>query len=257
MRSLIIGSSAMFRQLPGSRTPKDVDMFSPDSKGERVDAFWHPSFEEWIPEGTYRYATLNELYTVKVSHAYWELKNGSWNKHMSDVVRLKQAGATLDLPLHNLLYKVWCEEHGDKQVDLTLEADEFFSDAVKRKYVHDSLHESVSYGERPLYESVLKDGKSVQMDMYKIRALPFEDQVRLFREEIYVTALERLVVPNDYRYSPSRAYAWALRRTITSLTKGWSARFLVENYEVFRSADVDYVARHLANRRVLVELEEV
>jgi hypothetical protein len=246
----------MFRHIPGTRTPKDVDVFSPDAAGENVDSFWHPYFELWIPDGTYRYATLDELYTIKVSHAYWELRNGSWNKHMSDVVMLKRAGAKLDEPLHNLLYKVWCEEHGSKQVDLKLEADEFFSDAVKRRYVHDSLHESVAYGERPLYESVLKPGKSVQMDMDAIWALSFDDQVKLFREEIYVTALERLVIPHDYRFSPARAYAWALRRTITSLTKGWSARFLVENYEVFRRADVDYVDRHLANRHVLVELEE-
>lgn len=255
MHQLIIGSTAMQKLIPGTRTPKDIDTFSP-TPAEGVDAFWDDRLENWIPAGTNRYATLDELYTLKVSHSYWELRNGSWNKHMFDVVALKRAGAVLDLELHNLLYPVWEDEHGKKIVDLTQESDEFFSDAVRRRYVHDSLHESVAYGDRPLYESVLKDGKSVQMDMQKLRAMPFEDQVRLFREEIYVTALERLMVPNHYQYSPSRAYAWALRRTITSLTKGWSARFLVENFEVFRRPDIDYVAVHRANEHKLIELED-
>ncbi|MEU2002034.1 hypothetical protein ACH47B_13165 [Rhodococcus sp. NPDC019627] len=255
MQQLIIGSTALQRLIPGTRTPKDIDALSP-TPAEGVDAFWDERLADWIPAGTNRHATLDELYTLKVSHSYWELRNGSWNKHMFDVVALKRAGAVLDLELHNLLYRVWEDEHGKKIVDLTQESDEFFTDAVRRRYVHDSLHESVAYGDRPLYESVLKDGKSVQMDMQKLRAMPFEDQVRLFREEIYVTALERLMVPNNYQYSPSRAYAWALRRTITSLTKGWSARFLVENFEVFRRPDVDYVAVHLANEHKLIELED-
>jgi hypothetical protein len=242
--------------LPDARTPKDIDAYTPHDFLPDVDAFWDDRFSDWIPDGTFRYATLDELYTIKVSHSYWELRNGSWDKHMFDVVQLRRAGAKLDLGLHSMLYGVWEDEHGRKVVDLSQESDEFFSDAVKRRYVHDSLHESVAYGDRPLYESILKDGHTVQMDMAKLKAMPFDDQVRLFREEIYVTALERLVVPNDYRFSPSRAYAWALRRTITSLTRGWSARFLVENFEVFRRPDVDYVAVHLANKHKLIELED-
>jgi hypothetical protein len=254
MQQLIIGSTALAELLPDAREPKDLDVLSP-YKTIGDDVFWDDRMADWITPGTDRLATLDEMYTLKVSHSYWELRNNSWRKHMHDVVQLRKAGAKLDMGLHRMLYQVWETKHGRKQVDLTQESDEFFSDAVRRRYVHDTLHDSVAYYDRPLYESVLKDGKSVQMDMDKLRALPFEDQVKLFREEIYVTALERLVVPHDYSYSPSRAYAWALRRTITSLTKGWSARFLVENFETFRRADIDYVAVHRANAHKLVELE--
>lgn len=255
MQRLVIGSTAMRALLPDARDPKDLDVFSPEDVSKGVDPFWDDRFAEWIPPGTDRLATLNELYTIKVSHSYWELKNRSWNKHMYDIVQLRNAGAMLDLELHDMLYRVWEDTHGRKVVDLTQESDEFFSDAVRRRYDHDSLHESVAYGERPIYESVLKEGKSVQMDMDKIRAMPFEEQVKLFREEIYVTALERLIIPNNYAYSPTRAYAWALRRTITGLTKGWSSRFMIENYETFRRIDMDYVARHRANAHKLIELE--
>src|SRR5690606_19253508 len=110
----------------------------------------------------------------------------------------------------------------------------------------DSLHESVAYGDRPIYEEVLKDGKTVQMDMRKIWAMPHERRIQLFREEVYVTALERKVIPSDYTCSPRAAYAWALRRTITSLTKGRSAQFMSENYRTFRVPDMDYVKHHLS-----------
>lgn len=254
MRDLVVGSAAMKIRIPNSRAPKDFDVFSPDA-WSKAETFWHESFDSWIPEDTSRVATLDELYTIKVSHSYWDLRNGSWEKHVNDAMALKQAGAVLDMELHKLLYKVWEERYGAKRLDLEQESDEFFSDAVVRYYDHDSIHESVAYGDRPMYERILKDGRSVAIDMTKLKALPFEDQVKLFFEEIYATALERIMIPNNYEYSPRRAYAWALRRTITSLTKGWSARFLVENYDRFRRPDVDYVQRHLDNAHKLIPLE--
>lgn len=250
MQRLVIGSVAMAEYVPNCRTPKDLDVFSPTPFcGE--EGFWHDSFTDWIDEVTPagRLATLDELYTIKVSHSYWDLRNGSWNKHINDAVALKAAGAKILPELHALLYKVWEQEHGKKQVNLNQDAADFFADAVRRKYDHDSIHASVAYGDVPMYERVLKDGETVACDMAKVKALSFEDQVRLFREEVYATALERKVIPSDYTCSPRGAYAWALRRTITSLTKGWSARFLVENYDVFRKPDMDYVRLHLTPER--------
>lgn len=256
MTRLIIGSTAVKHWFPDfPREPKDMDLFT-DVPEPGAECFWHPLFPlEFHPILT-GYALPTELYTIKLSHSYWELPNGSWEKHIEDAMWLKAKGAYFDQPLHDLLYRVWEERYGRKQVDLTQESDEFFSDAVNRVYDHDSIHETVAYGPRPMYESVLKEGRSVQVDMEKVKALPFEDKVRLFREEIYATALERKVIPSGYTVSPRRAYAWALRRTITSLTKGWSATFIACNYDTFRRPDVDYVAAHLANKHKLIPLEE-
>jgi len=157
-------------------------------------------------------------------------------------------------PFYLDLIEIWKEVHGKKKVDLTQDADEFFDDAVRRVYDHDSLHYSVAYGDVPLYESVMADGASVHTDMAKVKALPFEEQVRLYREEIYATALERWMIPANYRYSPRRAYAKALRKTIVSLTKGWSSRFLIENYNEFRRPDFDYVRRHKSRAHLLIPL---
>lgn len=418
MTILTIGSSAARVWFPDWREPKDLDAFADEElAGAVADVFWDDRLYDLLGHRD-RTATPDELYTIKHSHAYWELKNNTWSKHMNDLLDLKARGAQLIPEWHDVLYKIWEDKHGRKVVDLTQEsggdgeevwlphpvdgkysisnmgrvrgprgiltgtastgpikyrqynvggksrlghslvmetfvgplpegmevrhldgnpqnnrvsnlqygtplenaADKqlqgttvrgeahklaklteadvasiraeyalgdvtqrqlaakygvaqsligrvinhqswagdkgFFQDAVRRLYDHDSLHRSVAYTPgRPLYEDCLKDGKSVQMDMAKVWALPFEQQVRLFREEIYVTALERLVIPNDYQFSPGRAYQWALRRTITSLTKGKSAQFMVSNFEYFVRPDTDYVRQHMLHSHFLKPLE--
>ncbi|HEU4967296.1 MAG TPA: hypothetical protein VFT53_07575 [Candidatus Saccharimonadales bacterium] len=273
MTTLIIGSTAAKHWIPDFRDPKDFDIFSDVEDDEiisgvgfakyagmRIEPFVHSSFTSWFSnrktgwQGVF--ATLDELYTIKISHAYWELPNGSWTKHMDDAACFKRHGAVLLPELHDLLYKVWVEKHGAKKTNLNMDKSGFFDDAVTRVYDHDSIHASVAYGDHPLYEDVMADGQSVKTDMRKVWALPFEKQVMLFREEVYATALERIVIPREYRCSPRFAYAWALRRTITSLTKGRSALFLADNYELFRSPDMDYVKRHRDNAHKLIRLEK-
>lgn len=255
---IVIGSTAIKHHFPDfPREPKDYDVFSnvmPKSDG---DVFYHPRMlEYWWTGRIDTFAAPDELYTIKLSHAFWELPNGSWGKHMADLMFLKSKGCRVIEPLYRILYEIWTEKHGSKKMDLTKEADDFFKDAVKRKYDHDSIHRSVAYTPgQPLYEKFLKPGHSVDMDMAAVWGAPFEERVALFREEVYATALERIVIPRKYKVSPGYAHHWALRRTITSLTKGKSARFIAENYDTFCRPDHDYVAHHLANAHFLIPLE--
>lgn len=255
-RGLLIGSAAAKRiGVDLGREPKDWDYFSPtNSDGWSFDNYWHPKFEGWFGNSL-RTATLNELTTIKLSHAFWDLKNGSWEKHMHDLMLLQRTGGLVIEPLYEMLYSVWEERYGKKRLDLDMTSADFFDDHVNRIYDHDSIHVSVAYNERPLYESVLKDGSEVDMDMSKVWNLSWSDRVQLFREEVYATALERILIPQDYRPSPTWAYRWALKKTITSLTKGKSARFMAENYDHFRLPGTDYLARHLSRRDKLVRLE--
>ncbi len=256
---IVVGSSAIRHHFPEFREPKDLDCFSnePEATAGAEDSYFHPKMLQHWWKGDSRYATPDELMTIKLSHSFWELPNGSWNKHMADLMFLKGKGCQVIEPLCKLLYEIWLEKHGSKKMDLSKEAEDFFADAVKRKYDHDSLHYSVAYTPgKPLYEKFLKDGHSVDMDMQKVWAAPFQEQVALFREEVYATALERIVIPRNYKVSAGFAYHWALRRTITSLTRGKSARFIAENYDLFHRSDHDYVAHHLANSRFLIPLED-
>ena len=247
MACIIIGSEAIGKYIPGFRKPKDLDLFT-DEPGKIGDCFWHPKFDDWCLGS--RYASLNELLTIKLSHAAWDV--GSWEKHMDDIVELQVHGAEVIEPLYDMLYSVWEERHGAKVVNLDQDKEEFFSDAVRRTYDHDSIHCTVAYGDRPLYEQFIAEGNSVLMDMKKVWAADYRTQVNLFREEVLATALERLVIPSGYTYSPGKAYRWALKRTITSLTKGRSSRFMAENYHQFRKPDPDYVERHKSRAHLLV-----
>lgn len=260
MRSLIVGSHALKALGVCNREPKDIDWWSDKEKnpnifGQQVDWLWRDEFAEFIPETTHtQYATLDQMYTIKLSHSHWELSNGSWNKHIYDLIQLQNAGAKLDFGLYKILYKVWEEMHGKKVMNLDQDKTEFFDDAVRRVYDHDSIHESVAYGDHPIYEDILRDGATVDVDPGKLWSLPHERLVQLFTEEVCVTALERIVIPRNYRTSPGAAYLWALRRTITSLTKGKSSRFILMNIQEFMKPDPNYVKRHLDNKDKLVRL---
>lgn len=257
MTTVLIGSKAMKHHFPDSREPSDVDFFSPHSREQlelpnatkRVETFWHEDLAKW---NWTTIATPDELYTIKVSHAFWELKNKSWSKHMMDVLFLQSKGATLIPELYKILYKVWEDTHGKKKVNLEADPETFFNDKiVKRIYDHDSIHESVAYYERPLFERILRDDSDVAVDKSKWDAMDHEDKLKMVREEIYATALERKLVPTDYKSSPGAAYNWTLQKTITSLTKGWFALFVVENFKDLTKADVDYVKRHKDNAHKL------
>src|SRR5687767_3092443 len=117
--ALIIGSTAMNYWFSDAREPKDYDYFAnPNQKipawikvNTQADQFWHDSWNGTrLDLSGWNTATPDELYTIKVSHAYWELKNGSWDKHMCDILFLKNHGAQLDMELHKLLYPVWVEK---------------------------------------------------------------------------------------------------------------------------------------------------
>lgn len=261
MRSLIVGSHALKALGVCNREPKDIDWWTDkdlsgmESVQGRIDVLWDESFEQFIPETECtQFATLDQMYTIKLSHSHWDLKNGSWAKHIYDLIQLQNAGAKLDYELYWILYGVWEKLHGKKVMNLDQDKTEFFDDAVRRAYDHDSLHESVAFGDRPIYEEILKDGATVDVDSTKLWALPHERIVQLFIEEICVTALERKVIPQGYRGSPAAAYHWALRRTITSLTKGKSSRFILQNIQEFIKPDPDYIQRHLDNKDKLVKL---
>lgn len=272
MTSILIGSAAMRRHFPDfPREPHDLDFWAdeyPTSYGVRMDRqldlFWNERLREYFGVNENRVASPDELYTMKVSHASWDLPNRSWPKHMTDIVWLQNKRCRLLPHLWDLLQEIWKEVHGKPRVNLNQESGMFFTDAVVRFFDHDSIHDTVAHYHRPLWMEVLKDGQTVAMDMDKVWALPLQQQIELFREEVYATALERWIIPareRGERFSPTQAYHWALRKTITSLTKGKSSRFMIENFQIFRElprlqdGTPWYMARHDHNIDKLIRLE--
>jgi hypothetical protein len=255
MAPVLIGSQALKYWYPDSREPNDCDFFAgtrpyPMSALVPIDLFVDERLAAW-PWGTV--ATPDELYTIKISHSFWEIGGPqNWDKHAADIVWLERRGAKFHRKLYDLLLPIWKERHKKHPINLDVTTGEFFSDAVDRKYVHDSLHESVAYYDRPLYERVLRDGAEVATDWSRFLAMDPDDRLRLVREEIYVTALERVLIPDDYTGSPRAAYHWALRRTVTSLFRGEWALYVLLHLDTLMRPDIDYRQRHLDNNHRLV-----
>lgn len=261
MTVTLIGSRAMALHFPDARKPGADWDYQSDKPAERIrdgkrcDIFVDRRLGAWKHWGWL--ATPDELYTLKISHGFWEI-NGSrnWDKHAADIVFLSRKGATFLRPLYDILLPIWKERYRRHRTSLSQGKDSFFADAVKRIYDHDSIHESVAYGDRPLYESILKDGETVAVDNAKFEAMDHATKIRLAREEIYATALERILIPAEYRGSPGAAYYWALRRTATSLFKGEWALFLLLNLDELMRPDCDYKQRHLDNKHRLRPIGE-
>lgn len=248
--NVLIGSrAAKYRYSDFPREPNDFDCFSPQSQ-EGTDSFWHPAIERW-PFGTI--ATGDELYTIKVSHAFWNL-HGTWSKHMHDIRFFQSKGAQFLPDLFQILYPIWEELHGKKKANLNATPEEFFNNKVLRVYEHDSIHMSIAYYTRPLFERILRDDHDVAVDRGKFDALDYLDKLRLVREEVYATALERQLIPSNYKSSPRGAYSWALMKLITSFSKGWFPLFIVRNYHELHKPDIDYLQLHKNNSDRLILL---
>lgn len=246
---VIIGSWALNYADMGNREPKDLDIWYSENEEvepSNIDGHIIPiEILKLIPtiQGTF-VATPNAIYTIKCSHLGWDIK---WEKHKSDVIYLKAKGCELILELYSVLVKHWEIEHGDKShLSLNKSKEEFFNDNVKKIYDHDLLHEIVARPNRPVYESVLKENEQVLVDKNKFSKLPKELQIKLFREEIKVIALERYLIPSNFRISKLKAYFLALKKTITNLTKNWATQFIVENlYEFSHMGNDDWLNNFL------------
>jgi hypothetical protein len=255
MTVTLIGSRAIKRYFPDFRNVENSD-WDYQSSGivripyeglERWDCFTDPRLAEWSWGAI---ATPDESYTMKISHAYWDI-NGTWDKHAADIVFLSRKGAKFIPELHDILKPIWVDRYTKNPISLDKTAKEFFDDHVVKKYVHDTVHQSVAYHERPWYESFLKDGSEVLTDNKKFWALPEASRIEAIREELYVIALERCLIPDNFRRSPTSAYRWALRRTATSLFKNrWALELLLHLDELMRP-DVDFVKRHKDNAHKL------
>jgi hypothetical protein len=239
---MIFGSTAIKHFYPDFREPKDLDVMTPVPLMTREEEhYWSPVFQELIDASTNKeFLDPDLLLTLKASHAGWNIH---WQKTMCDILFLKKKGHQINKPLYKKLCKEWTKIHGKKSAPLKgRSAEEFFDDFVDRKYVHDDIHEAVAYYDKPLYTRILKSEDSVDCSEDKFNELSLEDRVKLAKEEIFVTALERWIIPNE-RYSAGKAYQQSLKKFVTTMSSGWMTFFLVDNFELLCHNTDDYVKK--------------
>lgn len=235
MSWLIIGSVATYHWFPDARAPKDIDLLTPatiktnNSQICFVDTQWHDAAEYLISiNNDPVFADPDVLFTLKVSHAHWDVK---WQKTMYDIEFLRRKGCSLNMELYDKLFKVWTQVHGKKRVNMAQNMDTFFKDAVVREYDHEYLHELVAFYDRPLHERLRPDHGTAWCSRELFESFSYDDQCKTALEEMMATAIERSRLKLDMRQSQKMAaMSKAHFKLCTSMTTGWFARFLILNH---------------------------
>lgn len=214
-------------------SPRDEDWLTDTYVKSTRDSEYHDvtGYEglTWILNNSDGIATPETLYTLKLSHSFWDIH---WAKTMHDIKEFQKLDIQVNEELFKLLYKDFTIIHGKKRAVLEKANEEFFNDHTDRKYVHDDLHKAVAYYDKPMYEYIKKDLKSANVSYKMFQALSKEDKLKLCREEMYVVALERHLIPANFSRLPKKlAYLKSAKNLVTSMTKGWFPRYIVSNWQ--------------------------
>lgn len=242
MKTVLVGSQAAKEYFPDYRAAHDwdylVDGNIPHQRTEdKVIEYYDINRNEGLKdiyESCDKVATPEQLYTLKVSHSFWNIK---WSKTIDDICFFQAHGVQFDAGLFEKLYKGWETIHAKKRANLMKKNEEFFKDSVGRKYVHDDIHKVMAYYDEPMYFRLKDDKESAYIPKKNFLKLSHEDQCKLCREEIYVTALERFAIPQNFKCSQIGCYRRACAKLITTMSKGWFPLFIVLNWSELRWPD--------------------
>lgn len=181
-----------------------------------------------IEEGDIKYANKDTLLLLKESHKY--LKNSPhFLKTMNDIHILRKNGAVIKYPEIFALREK--ETYNYKHPDLTKKKEDFFEKKETfYKYDHDDIHKSVAVGSYPVYIKFLKDNEPVFCDKTKFFNLTEDERLNAVMEESFVLALERSLIPFEFKTDPDKAFKTALMKVCSSITSGWFREFAWENY---------------------------
>lgn len=181
---------------------------------------------------------------LKASHVHQPIH---WNKTIRDYHFLKSVGVHIPDELKPILSlrKKEVDQRVQNKVNLNMSNEEFFNQYnINRYYIHDDVHRAISYYEKPMFEILKRDQSKALIDRDLFENLNYSDRLRTVREEAYVIALERVIIPAQKKeiiVDPRKAFEYALFRICTTLTKGWFREFAIENWHVIREYEKDYV----------------
>lgn len=166
---------------------------------------------------------------LKLSHRY--LKNSPhFLKTMDDINTLRER-VRLHEWHYDFIARREAETYDYSHPSLKQSKGDFFNtEGVVYKYDHDSIHRAVAIGSRPAYEEFKDDSAEVFCSRVKFACLDFDTQIDSVREECFVLALERCLIPFNFNTRPQDAYNMALEKVCTSISSGWWREFAWENY---------------------------
>lgn len=258
MSQIIVGSQAAKHYYPDfPRECADTDIWTDfdcenkwedGNKYEYKNVLNYPGLLDFFYEACSlrdKYMDPSLLYTLKVSHAGFNIH---WAKTIHDIIFFQRKGLKVNDYYLQSLKKEWEGIHGKKKGYLNKSNEDFFRDNVKRIYQHDDLHKVMAFHDEPLYKACKRDQSKAMLDKSLFDELSFEDKLNLAREETMVTALERFVIPSK---TPAKiAYRNAIKKLITSMTRGFFADFLILNINILKDPDdsFDFVQKFEDNK---------
>ena len=212
----LFGSHLIKKHFNDFREPNDIDWITNDiselKKSTKDEEYY------FIPFSPDREMTVDEMYTVKVSHAIYDIH---WKKTMSDIRFLQIKRCKVIPDLLNQLREYWVGIHGEqKRTDFEVSPGKFFEDRVIRKFEHDDLHKMINPS--PTYFKIIDD---ITPNQEKFALLPDDEKKELMFEEAFVISIERFLNQPD-----KNAYNKAQQNLVTRLHPVWLADFVIENW---------------------------
>jgi hypothetical protein len=228
----IYGSTLIKKIFTDFRNPKDIDYVTNDiDKYNREISNIQPGTElHYIPCTPSREMSADEIYTLKVSHAIYDIH---WQKTMSDIRFLQIKGCKIIPDFLQKLRLHWESVHTNKKrCDFDTEEQMFFKDKVKRITPHDDLHKIIN--PNPSYKFVVEGVKPIKDKFDRLPTLIKND---ICFEEAYVIAIERFYSKLPFRI----AYNRAQQALITRLHPIWLADWVILNWkDYFWTSKIDY-----------------
>lgn len=216
----LFGSTLIKSYFSDFRTPNDIDWVT--NNEEEIKDISPKKGEEYyfIPFSPNREMTPDEIYTLKVSHAIYDIH---WKKTMSDIRFLQIKGCKVITSFLIKLREFWAKIHGEqKRTDFNVRPGKFFEDRVMRKTNHDDLHKMINSS--PTYLKIVNEGE-VKPSIDKFSLLSEEEQKEILFEEAFVISLER------FKNGTERTtYQMAQQILVTRLHPIWISDIIIENW---------------------------
>lgn len=198
----------------------------------------------------YVMAHIVHLALIKRSHL---TVANHWRKHIEDYFTIKkfidEVGYGKPTPEEIKIYEarvLEVDRNYPSRVNLNMNNDAFFDRSagkVGRVYEHDDIHKVVAYYDVPLFEKIKTDSNKALTNRKIFESLSLQDRLRTVREECYVIALERYLIPADVfddKEKAQEAYLCALEKICTTLTKGHFREFAINHYPELKVPEVDF-----------------
>lgn len=183
------------------------------------------------PAQDYWSASLNLLYTLKMSHRY--LRNSPFFlKTRNDIMFMRTLGARIPNEWSDWYKTREKETYWYKLPNLDQSKEQFFNDLYQ--YDHDSLHEAVAINSngKPAY-TYYQSNTARGVQCSKQAFYDTTEAIRLCGvvEEAMVLSLERSLIPHPGVKTEREAFIFALQKVCTSITSGWFREYAYENYD--------------------------